>query len=217
MSCFSCFVSRSKKDVSRVEVDNGSRSTHTQGHGGMNVSESERNNEYSEGKGKTVRSGKSNTAAASFGFRELASATKGFNEANLIGEEYAMSGKLTLKSDIYSFGVVLLELITGRRAIDTTRKPGEQNLVSWSRPYFNDRRKFVQMADPLLQGRFPTRCLHQAIAITGMCLQEQPKFRPLIGDIVVALEYLASQSKPEDHGHGVRSPLMQSISDMHRC
>ncbi|WJX36142.1 putative serine/threonine-protein kinase pbl21 [Trifolium repens] len=380
MSCFSCFVSRSNKDVSRVEVDNGSRSAHTQGNGGTNVSESERKKEYSEGKGKNVRSGKSSTAAASFGFRELALATRGFNEANLIGEggfgkvfkgrlstnelvavkqlshdgrqgfqefvtevlmlsllhhsnlvkligyctdgdqrllvyeympmgsledhlfdvapgqeplswssrmkiavgaargleylhckadppviyrdlksanilldsdfspklsdfglaklgpvgdnthvstrvmgtygycapEYAMSGKLTLKSDIYSFGVVLLELITGRRAIDTTKKPGEQNLVSWSRPYFNDRRKFVQMADPLLQGCLPNRCLHQAIAITAMCLQEQPKVRPLIGDIVVALEYLASQSTSEVHGHGVRSPLLQSHPEMHR-
>lgn len=45
--------------------------------------------------------------------------------------EYAMSGKLTLKSDIYSFGVVLLELITGRKVIDTKRRPGEQNLVAW--------------------------------------------------------------------------------------
>lgn len=45
--------------------------------------------------------------------------------------EYAMSGKLTLKSDIYCFGVVLLEIITGRKAIDTTKKPGEQNLVAW--------------------------------------------------------------------------------------
>lgn len=45
--------------------------------------------------------------------------------------EYAMSGKLTLKSDIYSFGVVMLELITGKKAIDCSKRPGEQNLVSW--------------------------------------------------------------------------------------
>ncbi|KAK4585074.1 hypothetical protein RGQ29_022659 [Quercus rubra] len=86
--------------------------------------------------------------------------------------EYAMSGKLTLKSDIYSFGVVLLELITGRRAINTPKKPGEQNLVTWSRSFLKDRRKFVQLVDPLLQGRFPLRCLHHAIVITAMCIQE---------------------------------------------
>ncbi|KAF7829477.1 putative serine/threonine-protein kinase PBL21 [Senna tora] len=114
--------------------------------------------------------------------------------------EYAMSGKLTLKSDIYCFGVVLMELITGRRAIDTSKKPGEQNLVAWSRQFLKDRRKFVQLVDPRLEGQFPLRCLHHAIAITAMCLQEQPNFRPLIGDIVVALEYLHSQSKtPEVH------------------
>ncbi|KAK3038827.1 hypothetical protein RJ639_028549 [Escallonia herrerae] len=107
--------------------------------------------------------------------------------------EYAMSGKLSLKSDIYSFGVVLLELITGRRAIDSTKKPGEQTLVVWSRPFLKDRKKFVQLVDPLLEGRFPVRSLHHAVAITAMCLQEQAQFRPLIGDIVVALEYLSSQ------------------------
>ncbi|KAI4389642.1 hypothetical protein MLD38_001847 [Melastoma candidum] len=113
--------------------------------------------------------------------------------------EYAMSGKLTLKSDIYSFGVVLMELITGRKVIDTRRKQGEQNLIVWSRRYLNERRKFIQLADPLLEGRFPTRCLHHAIAITAMCLQDQPTFRPLISDIVVALEYLSA------HGSGTES------------
>ncbi|XP_023002849.1 probable serine/threonine-protein kinase PBL21 [Cucurbita maxima] len=108
--------------------------------------------------------------------------------------EYAMSGKLTLKSDIYSFGVVLLELITGRKAIDTTRRTGEQSLVSWSHPFLKDRRKFGQLVDPLLEGRFPLRCLQQAVAVTAMCLQEQPSFRPHIGEIIVALEYLASRT-----------------------
>lgn len=46
--------------------------------------------------------------------------------------EYAMSGHLTLKSDIFSFGVVLLELITGRKAFDSNKKT-EQNLVAWVR------------------------------------------------------------------------------------
>ncbi|KAL8224185.1 hypothetical protein R6Q57_019660 [Mikania cordata] len=114
--------------------------------------------------------------------------------------EYAMSGKLTIKSDIYSFGVVLLELITGRKVIDMTMKPREQNLVSWSRPFLRDREKCVQLVDPLLHGRFSMRSMHHVIAITAMCLQEEANFRPLIGDIVVALEYLASQAEPfESH------------------
>ncbi|KAI5660905.1 hypothetical protein M9H77_20228 [Catharanthus roseus] len=126
--------------------------------------------------------------------------------------EYAMSGKLTLKSDIYSFGVVLLELITGRKAIDCTKKPGEQNLVVWSRPFLKDRRKFVQMVDPLLEGRFPVRCLHHAIAIAAMCLQEQPSFRPIIDDIVVALEYLACQADSQDsyNNRSTNAPISSS-------
>uniref|UniRef100_A0A7N0R834 Protein kinase domain-containing protein n=1 Tax=Kalanchoe fedtschenkoi TaxID=63787 RepID=A0A7N0R834_KALFE len=106
--------------------------------------------------------------------------------------EYAMSGHLTLKSDIFSFGVVLLELITGRKAFDSSKKT-EQNLAAWALPHLRDPRKFIQFADPLLQGRFPTRCLHHMIAIAAMCVQEQPTYRPRISDIVVALEYLATQ------------------------
>ncbi|KAL5717402.1 non-specific serine/threonine protein kinase [Ranunculus cassubicifolius] len=107
--------------------------------------------------------------------------------------EYAMTGQLTVKSDVYSFGVVFLELITGRKAIDSTQPHGEQNLVTWARPMFNDRRKFPKLADPRLQGRYPMRGLYQALAVASMCIQEQSATRPLIGDVVTALSYLANQ------------------------
>ncbi|KAI3682419.1 hypothetical protein L1987_82391 [Smallanthus sonchifolius] len=108
--------------------------------------------------------------------------------------DYAMTGQLTFKSDIYSFGVMLLELITGRKAIDNTRSAAEQNLVAWARPLFKDRRKFPQMADPVLEGEYPVRGLYQSLAIAAMCVQEQPNMRPLIADVVTALNYLASQN-----------------------
>ncbi|XP_061364187.1 serine/threonine-protein kinase PBS1-like isoform X2 [Gastrolobium bilobum] len=119
--------------------------------------------------------------------------------------EYAMTGQLTVKSDVYSFGVVFLELITGRKAIDSTQPHGEQNLVTWARPLFNDRRKFPKLADPQLQGRYPMRGLYQALAVASMCIQEQAAARPLIGDVVTALSYLANQAyDPNNAGHGYR-------------
>ena len=119
--------------------------------------------------------------------------------------DYAMTGQLTFKSDIYSFGVVLLEIITGRRAIDYQKSGPEINLVSWARPLFKDRKKFHQMADPSLKGLYPVRGLYQALAIAAMCVQEQPNMRPLIGDIVTALSFLASQTYDPDV-HGVQTP-----------
>ncbi|XP_073270993.1 probable serine/threonine-protein kinase PBL5 [Primulina huaijiensis] len=108
--------------------------------------------------------------------------------------EYAMTGKLTFKSDIYSFGVVLLEIITGRRAIDNHRNRGEQNLVSWAKPLFRDRKKFYLIVDPALEGRYPVRGLYQAIGIAAMCVQEQPSLRPVVAEIDEALSFLASQT-----------------------
>ncbi|GLU02442.1 hypothetical protein SLE2022_196920 [Rubroshorea leprosula] len=117
--------------------------------------------------------------------------------------DYAMTGQLNFKSDIFSFGVVLLELITGRKALDCTREKKEQNLVVWARPMFKDRKNFSQMADPKLQGQYPTRGLYQAIAVAAMCVQEQPGMRPTIVDVVQALNYLSSQEYvPNKPVHG---------------
>ncbi|WMV48646.1 hypothetical protein MTR67_042031 [Solanum verrucosum] len=105
--------------------------------------------------------------------------------------EYAMTEQLTSRSDVYSFGVVLLELISGRRAIDNTRPPEEQNLISWAKPLFKDKNMLTEMADPLLGGNYPVMELHQALAIANMCIQDEAYTRPLISDVVTALEYLA--------------------------
>ncbi|XP_062085231.1 probable serine/threonine-protein kinase PBL25 [Humulus lupulus] len=106
--------------------------------------------------------------------------------------EYTRGGQLTLHSDIYSFGVVFLELITGRKAIDTTRPNAEQNLVSWAQPFFRDPKKFPALADPLLNGKFPEKDLNQAVAVAAMCLQEEPSARPLISDVLTTLSFLTT-------------------------
>ncbi|XP_051226262.1 probable serine/threonine-protein kinase PBL23 [Lolium perenne] len=118
--------------------------------------------------------------------------------------EYAMTGKLTKMSDIYSFGVVLLELITGRRAIDTSRPTEEQVLIHWAAPLFKDRKRFVRIADPLLQKQYPVKGLYQALAIASMCLQEEPSNRPKISDVVDALTFLSEQKfhPPQDREAG---------------
>ncbi|KAL2926060.1 putative serine/threonine-protein kinase PBL5 [Bienertia sinuspersici] len=121
--------------------------------------------------------------------------------------DYAMTGQLTFKSDIYSFGVE-------EKAIDNTKEGREQNLVAWARPLFKDRRKFSQMADPALHGQYPTRGLYQALAIAAMCVQEQPNMRPLIADVVTALTYLSKQKyDPQMHSSNHRrTPSSSSIS-----
>ncbi|KAJ6332784.1 hypothetical protein OIU77_008772 [Salix suchowensis] len=112
--------------------------------------------------------------------------------------EYALTGQLTAKSDVYSFGVVFLEMITGRRVIDNSRPTGEKNLVSWATPLFKDRKKLTLIADPLLKGNYPLKGLYQALAVAAMCLQEEALTRPLMADVVTALEFLAVNDAPEE-------------------
>ncbi|KAM3341036.1 putative serine/threonine-protein kinase PBL7 [Capsicum galapagoense] len=108
-----------------------------------------------------------------------------------IAPEYARTGELSLKSDIYSFGVVLLEIFTGKRAIENSTDGEECNLVEWANPLIKDE-KFSEMADPMLQGHYPAKGLEQALIIAQMCVHEQPTNRPAIAEVVAFLNHIAS-------------------------
>lgn len=56
--------------------------------------------------------------------------------SSYVAPEYAMTGHLLVKSDVYSYGVVLLELLTGRRPVDMSQPSGQENLVTWVSTFF---------------------------------------------------------------------------------
>lgn len=104
-----------------------------------------------------------------------------------VAPEYALTGHLTTKSDVYSYGVVLLELLTGRVPVDSKRPPGEGVLVSWALPQLTDREKVVQIMDPALEGQYSMKEVIQVAAIAAMCVQPEGDYRPLMADVVQSL------------------------------
>ncbi|KAI5071534.1 hypothetical protein GOP47_0013785 [Adiantum capillus-veneris] len=104
--------------------------------------------------------------------------------------EYVMTGHLSSKSDIYSFGVVLLELLTGKRSMDKTRPNGEQNLAVWARPYLNGRARLLEIIDPRLENNYSVKGALKAGQLAFVCLSRDPKARPSMGYIVEVLELI---------------------------
>ncbi|KAG8083063.1 hypothetical protein GUJ93_ZPchr0014g46786 [Zizania palustris] len=102
--------------------------------------------------------------------------------------EYVATGHLYVKSDVYGFGVVLLEMLTGLRALDTGRPAPQHSLVDWAKPYLADRRRLARLVDPRLEGQCPSRAALQAAQLTLRCLSGDPKSRPSMAEVVDALE-----------------------------
>ncbi|OMP02261.1 hypothetical protein COLO4_11246 [Corchorus olitorius] len=109
--------------------------------------------------------------------------------------EYASSGKLTEKSDVFSFGVVLLELITGRKPVDASRPLGDESLVEWARPLLShalESEEYEGLVDPKLDRNYVESEMFQMIEAAAACVRHSAAKRPRMGQVVRAFDSLAT-------------------------
>ena len=129
---------------------------------------------------------------ADFGLAKLAPdafthvSTRVMGTFGYLAPEYATSGKLTDKSDVFSYGVVLLELISGRKPVDETQPPGQESLVEFARPLLVGR--LEEVIDPRLDGRFEEAELKQMAEVAALCIRNSASLRPRMGQVVQMLQ-----------------------------
>lgn len=117
-----------------------------------------------------------------------------------------MTGHLLVKSDVYSYGVVLLELLSGRKPVDLSQPPGQENLVSWARPLLTTKEGLETIIDKAIESDIPIDSISKVAAIASMCVQPEVSHRPFMGEVVQALKLVC------DEFDDTREPMSRSCS-----
>ncbi|KAG8504035.1 hypothetical protein CXB51_002328 [Gossypium anomalum] len=116
-----------------------------------------------------------------------------------LAPEYAVTGKITTKADVFSFGVVLMELLTGLMALDDDRPEDTQYLAAWFWHIKSDKEKLRAAIDPTLDIKDETFDSISIIAeLAGHCTAREPNQRPDMGHAVNVLAPLVEKWKPLD-------------------
>ncbi|KAK7311220.1 hypothetical protein RJT34_09218 [Clitoria ternatea] len=121
-----------------------------------------------------------------------------------LAPEYLLDGKLTDKSDVYAFGVVLLELLLGRKPVEKLAPTQCQSIVTWAMPQLTDRSKLPNIVDPVIKNTMDPKHLYQVAAVAVLCVQPEPSYRPLIADVLHSLIPLV----PVELGGTMRVPQL---------
>nr|XP_043620040.1 putative proline-rich receptor-like protein kinase PERK6 [Erigeron canadensis] len=156
---------------------------------------------------------------ADFGLAKLSSETITHVSTRVMGTfgylapEYASTGKLTEKSDVFSYGVVLLELITGKRPIN--RHNDDENLIDWARPilmHASNGGSFEELVDPRLGDNYDRDEMHRMVACAASTIRHSARMRPKMRQIVHMLEGDVSLDNLNEVGKTMRKENVEQDS-----
>ncbi|KAI3788462.1 hypothetical protein L2E82_01230 [Cichorium intybus] len=109
--------------------------------------------------------------------------------------DYYATGRLTRKSDVYAFGVVLFEVLSGKHAVDSSLDEEHWGLVNWAQESIKEGR-LKQIVDYNIREKIVPKCLKEFAQLADRCLHSNPKQRPTMAEVVVCLQsVLALQEK----------------------
>lgn len=135
-----------------------------------------------------------NAKVADFGFSKYAP-QEGDSGASLevrgtagyLDPEYYSTQHLSAKSDVFSFGVVLLEIVSGREPLNIHRPRNEWSLVEWAKPYIREQ-KIEEIVDPNLKGMYHAEAMWRVVEVALACIENYSDYRPSMANIVRELE-----------------------------
>eukprot|EP01018_Ginkgo_biloba_P039822 Gb_21613 [translate_table: standard] len=99
-----------------------------------------------------------------------------------LAPEYAMWGKVSESCDVYSFGILLLEIISGRKPIEKLPGGIKRTIVEWASPLVRNQ-NLSELVDPKLKGKFEETQLKRAIHVATRCAQNLPDNRPTMREV----------------------------------
>ncbi|WJX14810.1 hypothetical protein P8452_05021 [Trifolium repens] len=97
--------------------------------------------------------------------------------------EYAMHGQFSVKSDVFSFGVMVLEILSGKKNSCSFESCRVDDLLSYAWNQWHGETPF-EMLDPIMQESYTPNEVEKCVQIGLLCVQENPDDRPTMGTVV---------------------------------